>query len=57
MGGALAYKSGWLLDRLSIGSLFYWSENLYGPQEKDGTLLLKPGQHGYSACWASSTRG
>ena len=48
MGGALAYKSGWLLDRLSIGSTFYWSENLYGPQEKDGTLLLKPGQHGYS---------
>ena len=48
MGGALAYKSGWLLDRLKIGSTFYWSENLYGPQKKDGTLLLKPGQHGYS---------
>ena len=48
LGGALAYKSGWLLDRLQVGTTFYWSENLYGPKEKDGTLLLKPGQHGYS---------
>ena len=47
-GGALAYKSGWLLDRLMIGTTFYWSENLYGPKDKDGTLLLKPEQHGYS---------
>ena len=48
MGGALAYKSGWLLDRLMVGTTFYWSDNLYGPKDKDGTLLLKPGQHGYS---------
>jgi hypothetical protein len=48
LGGALAYKSGWLLDRLQVGTTFYWSENLYGPEDKDGTLLLKPQQHGYS---------
>jgi hypothetical protein len=48
LGGALAYKSGWLLDRLQLGTTFYWSENLYGPKDKDGTLLLKPQQHGYS---------
>jgi hypothetical protein len=48
MGGALAYQSGWLLDRLKIGTTFYWSDRLYGPKDKDGTLLLKPGQHGYS---------
>jgi outer membrane porin, OprD family len=48
LGGALAYKSGWLFDRLMVGSTFYWSENLYGPKDKDGTLLLKPEQHGYS---------
>ncbi|MGH7844288.1 MAG: OprD family outer membrane porin [Candidatus Binatia bacterium] len=48
MGGALGYKSGWLLDRLMVGTTFYWSENLYGPEDKDGTLLLKPGQHGYA---------
>ena len=47
-GGALAYKSGWLLDRLMAGATFYWSEKFYGPQDKDGTLLLKPGQHGYT---------
>ena len=48
MGGALAYKSGWLLDRLQLGTTFYWSERLYGPEDKDGTLLLKPQQHGYT---------
>jgi hypothetical protein len=48
LGGALGYKSGWLLDRLQIGTTFYWSENLYGPKDKDGTLLLKPEQHGYA---------
>jgi outer membrane porin, OprD family len=48
LGGAAAYKSGWLLDRLQIGTTFYWSEKLYGPKDKDGTLLLKPGQHGYN---------
>ena len=47
-GGALAYKSGWLLDRLMIGTTFYWSEDLYGPTDRDGTLLLEPGQRGYS---------
>ena len=48
MGGALAYTSGWLLDRVMVGTTFYWSERLYGPKDKDGTLLLKPGQHGYT---------
>ncbi|HMA81621.1 MAG TPA: OprD family outer membrane porin, partial [Candidatus Binatia bacterium] len=48
MGGALAYQSGWLLDRLQVGTTFYWSDKLYGPKDKDGTLLLKAGQHGYS---------
>jgi outer membrane OprD family porin len=48
MGGALAYQSGWLLDRIKVGTTFYWSDKLYGPKDKDGTLLLKPGQHDYS---------
>jgi hypothetical protein len=48
MGGALGYKSGWLLDRLQIGTTFYWSDHLYSPKDKDGTLLLKPRQHGYT---------
>lgn len=48
LGGALAYQSGWLLDRIQVGTTFYWSNRLYGPKDKDGTLLLKPGQHDYS---------
>jgi hypothetical protein len=47
LGGALSYKSGWLLDRLMVGTTFYWSQELYGPRDKDGTLLLAPGQHSY----------
>ena len=47
LGGALAYESGYFLDHLKVGSVFYASERLYGPDDRDGTLLLKPGQHGY----------
>ena len=31
-----------------IGATFYGSAPLYAPDDKDGTLLLKPGQEGYS---------
>ncbi|HEX2386475.1 MAG TPA: hypothetical protein VHL99_07920, partial [Candidatus Binatia bacterium] len=47
MGGVLGYKSGWLFDRIQVGTTFYWSGKLWGPGDKDGTLLLEPGQHGY----------
>jgi hypothetical protein len=48
-GGALSYRSGWLLDRLAIGAAFYLSEPLYAPEERDGTNLLQPGQRGYAS--------
>jgi hypothetical protein len=48
LGGALSYQSGWFLDRFSVGSVLYTSQELYGPQDRDGTLLLEPGQHGYT---------
>src|SRR5262245_2651487 len=48
IGGALSYKSGWFLDRFGMGAAFYNAQRLYGPKDRDGTLLLKPGQHGYS---------
>ena len=48
LGGALSYQSGWFLDRFSVGSVLYTSQRLYGPEDRDGTLLLKPGQHGYT---------
>jgi hypothetical protein len=46
-GGWLSYKSGWLLDIFGIGATFYGSAPLYAPSDKDGTLLLAPGQEGY----------
>ena len=46
-GGWLSYKSGWLFDVFGIGATLYGSAPLYGPDERDGTLLLKPGQKGY----------
>jgi len=47
-GGALSYRSGWLLDTLSIGSVLYTSQPLYGPDNRDGTRLLLEGQEGYT---------
>ena len=52
LGGALSYQSGWFLDHFGVGAVLYTSQRLYGPEDRDGTLLLKPGQHGYT-WWAS----
>ena len=43
----MAYRSGWLLDTFAMGATLYGSAPLYAPEDKDGTLLLKPGQEGY----------
>jgi hypothetical protein len=48
IGGALSYKSGWFLNHLGLGAVYYLSEPLYGPEDRDGTLLLRSGQRGYS---------
>ena len=48
MGGSLDYESGWWKDRLKIGAAVYTSQKLYGTQDKDGTLLLKPGQESFT---------
>ena len=48
VGGALNYKSGYLLDHFSLGGAVYTSQPLYAPEERDGTLLLAPGQEGYT---------
>src|SRR5262245_2256125 len=47
LGGWLSYRSGWLLDTFSMGATLYGSGPLYTPPDRDGTLLLKPGQNGY----------
>ncbi len=46
-GGWIGYRSGWLLDTFAMGATMYGSAALYAPEDKDGTLLLKPGQEGY----------
>jgi hypothetical protein len=48
LGGSVSYQSGWFLNRFSVGSVIYTSQRLYGPDDRDGTTLLKPGQHGYT---------
>jgi hypothetical protein len=47
-GGWLAYDSGWFSNLLRIGLVGYTSQPIWAPDNKDGTLLLEPGQHGYS---------
>lgn len=47
-GGWLGYRSGWLADIFRVGLVGYTSQPIYAPDDKDGTLLLKPGQKGYS---------
>ena len=47
-GGWISYQSGWLFDTFAMGASSYGSAPLYAPEHKEGTLLLKPGQKGYS---------
>jgi outer membrane porin, OprD family len=48
LGGSVSYQSGWFLDHFGVGTVFYTSNRLYGPGDRDGTLLLEPGQHSYA---------
>lgn len=45
-GAAFSYDSAWWKNRVRIGTTLYTTQKLYGPSDKDGTLLLKPGQKG-----------
>ncbi|MBU1349414.1 OprD family porin [Patescibacteria group bacterium] len=44
LGGWLSYKSGWAADRVQLGGTLYTSQPLDAPNDKDGSLLLAPGQ-------------
>jgi outer membrane porin, OprD family len=48
IGGSVTYTSGYLADRIRVGAVAYTSQPLYAPEDRDGTLLLKPGQEGYT---------
>ena len=47
-GGAISFTSGWLLDTLQVGAVWYTSQPIHAPDGRDGTLLLTQGQEGYS---------
>ena len=49
LGASLAYQSGWLAHILRVGVEGFGSLKLYGPESRDGTLLLLPGQESYLA--------
>jgi hypothetical protein len=48
LGGSAGFKTGYFRERFALGATGYTSQRLYGPDDKDGTLLLKPGQEGYT---------
>jgi hypothetical protein len=47
-GGSLEYASGLLLDHFRFGLELFTSQPIWAPEDRDGTLLLKPGQEGYT---------
>jgi len=48
LGGSVSWRSGYLAEFLRIGAVAYTSQPLYAPADRDGTLLLQPGQDGYT---------
>jgi hypothetical protein len=47
-GGWVGVKTGYFLDRFAFGTTAYTSQRLDGDPNRDGTLMLGPGQSGYS---------
>ncbi len=50
-GGALQYMSAWAFDRFQLRATLFTSQDVYGPSDKDGTLLFLPGRKD-SPFWA-----
>ncbi len=48
IGGWISFQSGYLADVFRVGAVGYTSQRLYGPDDRDGTSLLQPGQKGYT---------
>lgn len=48
LGGSVGLKSGYAGGWLAVGAVAYTSQPLYAPDGRDGTLLLQPGQDGYT---------
>ena len=48
IGGSAWVRSGYLGERVRFGATLYTSQPLYAPSDRDGTLMLAPGQEGYT---------
>ena len=48
IGGWLGVKTGYFLDHIAFGATVYTSNPIYAPDDRDGTILLAPGQNGYT---------
>jgi hypothetical protein len=48
-GGWVGYETGWFFDAVRFGVVGYTSQPLAASPQTDGTLLLAPGQYGYTA--------
>lgn len=48
LGGSLYYVSGLWKELFSVSAELFTSQKLYGPETRDGTELLKPGQGGFT---------
>lgn len=47
-GGSVAFKSGKIEEVFDIRAELFHAQKLYGPLDKDGALVLKPGQEDYT---------
>ena len=48
LGGGLEFRSGWWEDRVRFGATVSTTQKLYGPSDKDGTQLFKPGPEAFT---------
>ena len=48
IGGWAGLKTGYFFNHIAFGATVYTSNPIYAPDDRDGTLLLAPGQNGYT---------
>ena len=48
IGGWLGFKTGYFLYHVAFGATVFTSNPIYAPDDRDGTLLLAPGQNGFT---------
>jgi len=56
MGGSLYYHSGWLKERFAVELETFTSQPVNASDSRDGTLLLRPGQKGYTVLGVANAK-